>query len=201
MRLSSRVLFFFSVSLLPVTFVSAIEPEDADDEAPPPPPEEPPVKEEAPPPPPPTTPAPPPPPPPPPAVEEENKEEIKIIDKLSQASREDDKVKLRRLLSEKVEKNNKMQAAGHHWMLGSWLYGDLAHGVIHEDHLTAHGCADHCEANPECYHWVYYLDNGRCDLKVNGGGHNADVDHMIVGHAKRYLALPKTTPKGSDNEL
>ena len=46
---------------------------------------------------------------------------------------------------------------------------DLAHGVVHDDHLTAHGCADHCEKDDRCYHWVYYLDSGRCDMKTNGG--------------------------------
>jgi hypothetical protein len=72
------------------------------------------------------------------------------------------------------------------------MYGDLAHGVIHDDHLTAHGCAKHCEKRKDCFHWVYYLETGRCDLKANGGSHHADTDHMIVGHAKRYLALEKT---------
>ena len=43
------------------------------------------------------------------------------------------------------------------------------------------------ETDEKCFHWVFYLGHGRCDLKTNGGAHNADVKHMVVGHSKRYL--------------
>lgn len=106
--------------------------------------------------------------------------------------KETEGAKNRRLLREKVEENQHLKNSGHNWQLGAWMYGDLDHGVIHENHLTAHGCADHCEADERCYHWVYYLDSGRCDMKTNGGSLDSDTDHMIVGHSKRFLEYEKS---------
>lgn len=83
-------------------------------------------------------------------------------------------------------------------MQGSWLYGDMAHGVYHDDHLTMHGCAQHCEDRDECHHWVFYVESGRCDLKVNHGGHNPDARHMVVGHSKRHLEFLKNKERAAE---
>lgn len=178
----------------------------ADEEAPPA--DEPPVPEEPPEPEPPVPEEPPAPEPEPPAPEPEPPvpepeqppahEPVQVSNDANAAPKESEGDKNRRLLREKVETNQKLKNSGHVWQLGAWMYGDLAHGVLHEDHLTAHGCADHCEENPDCYHWVYYLDGGRCDLKTNGGSLFTDTDHMVVGHSKRYLAYEAEAKKKSD---
>lgn len=49
---------------------------------------------------------------------------------------------LERHLSEQIHKNERLRSGGHHWMVGSWLYGDYKHAHLHDDHRTAHGCAD-----------------------------------------------------------
>lgn len=97
---------------------------------------------------------------------------------------EDWHVKMRKLKKEHVEDNKLLQAAGHHWTNGVWLYGEYKNHI--EGVHSAHECADECEKDHLCLHWCFELEKRRCDLRSEGGGLNTDAAHWITGHAKRW---------------
>lgn len=102
---------------------------------------------------------------------------------------EDWHLKMDKLTKEHAEDNRQLQAGGHNWQKGVWLYGDYKNGI--PDVTTAHECADECERDSKCLHWCFELEKKRCDLRSEGGGMNEGAAHWITGHAKRWASYEK----------
>lgn len=90
-----------------------------------------------------------------------------------------------------------MKTTQHHYTRGSWLYGQIgtAHGVNNPE-----GCANACEQNSDCYHWMFHVTGHHCSLAHDHGFANEDAGDWIHGHSKRFLNKPKAT-SGTGTEL
>lgn len=83
-----------------------------------------------------------------------------------------------------------MKTTQHHNTRGSWLYGSIgtAHGV-----RDIEGCANSCEQNSDCFHWMFHVTGHHCSLAHDHGFANEDAGDWIHGHSKRWLNKPKTS--------